>query len=749
MKPPKRVTLDFETRSKSNLKTEGAYKYSLDPSTRPTCLAFKARDTKVTLLTFEEINRPWKELPREFRSQWSFWISNGYLFCAHNAFFETCIYKNVLVKRYGWPDIPFERFRCTAAKAAACALPRSLEGAGASLDLAVQKDKAGYIAMMQTCKPTREWNAWVKAREQAKAGKKNLRKATIARAQAPEPPVFLEPDAAPEVFHVLYTYCKIDVKTEELLDMTLPDLIEAEQEIWFLNQRLNWRGLRVDVPTCKKVVGIMAGESVVRLKELDALTMGLVTKPGAIKSILEFLALEGIELPNLRAKTVEDILSSGKLSPDMQRLLEIRKALSKTSTKKYQAMLDRAMPDWRCRDILLYHGASTGRDTGVGLQPHNFPKPVIDISKDRPYAAVENVIACDPETLRMLYGESLALLFSSILRNMIIASEGCELYVADFSKIEVAVVWWLSGNIEGLKILNAGKDPYIYMAAANTGKSYEEIEQAIKNGETWAEDARQLGKAQVLGCGFGMGWKKFKNTAWDFYRLRLTGKQSRKAVTSYREANEAVPQLWQDYESAAIAAIENKGEVFEAGKCLFSVRRGFLWVKLPSGRKLAYRKPRLGWVTPIYEVEEVWHKGEWVKRDDFDDDIEAGKITEAELDKKRSRVREVEGRPKRMIEFLGLDKSKKKLAMERTWGGTLTENIVQATARDLMMPAMVRLEKNGYTALLMVHDEGICEKKKGAGSVEEFVKILCTRPAWADKHLPLDAKGWIGPRYRK
>jgi DNA polymerase len=413
-------------------------------------------------------------------------------------------------------------------------------------------------------------------------------------------------------------------------------------------------------------------------------------------------------------------------------------------------MIDRAMPDdWRTRDILLYHGASTGRDTGTGIQPHNFPKPVIDISKDRPYAAVENVIACDPDMLRLLYGENLSLLFSSILRNMFMASEGCELYVADFSKIEVAVVWWLSGNVEGLKILNAGKDPYVYMAAANTGKTYEEIEKAIKNGEKWAEDARQLGKAQVLGCGFGMGWKKFKNTAWDFYRLKLTAKQSRKAVNSYREANEPVPEVWKEYERAAIAAIENKGQVFEAGKCLFSVRRGFLWIKLPSGRKLAYRKPRLGWVTPIYEVEEIYYKGQWKKRDDFDDAIEAGKVTEAQLDAFKFRIREVEGEPRRMIEFLGLDKSKKKLAVERTWGGTLTENIVQATARDLMMPAMVRLEKNGYRALLMVHDEGICERKKGTGSIEEFVKLLCQRPEWADKHLPLDAKGWIGPRYRK
>jgi DNA polymerase len=168
-------------------------------------------------------------------------------------------------------------------------------------------------------------------------------------------------------------------------------------------------------------------------------------------------------------------LKDGKVSGDMRRLLEIRKALSKTSTKKYQSFLNRSGDDHRVRDILLYHGASTGRDTGTGIQPHNFPRGAIKVDRNRPYAAVENVIECEPETLKLLYGESLPILFSSVLRNMIVPSKGCELFVADFSKIEVAVLWWLAGNEPGLKILTSGKDPYKYMAAANTGQAYEDI----------------------------------------------------------------------------------------------------------------------------------------------------------------------------------------------------------------------------------------------------------------------------------
>ncbi len=367
-------------------------------------------------------------------------------------------------------------------------------------------------------------------------------------------------------------------------------------------------------------------------------------------------------------------------------------------------MIDRCLADWKARDILLYHGASTGRDTGVGLQPHNFPKGVIPVDPARPYAAVQNVIECDEDMLRVMYGETLSILFSSILRNMIIPDEGYELFVADFSKVEVAVLWWLADNEPGLRVLRADHDPYIYQAARNLGKTYEEIAIAYRAGKKWAIDARQLGKAQILGCGFGMGADKFKTTAWDFYRLMLTEKQAKDAVESYREANEAVPRYWRTIERAALECVKT-GRTIKAGKCRFILKDKFLWVELPSGRRLAYRDPQVSLIETKYG-------------------------------------------PKETIEFWGVNPKTKKWAIERTWGGTLTENIVQATARDLMMPAMVRLEKKGYEALLAVHDEGLCQKKKGKGSVEEFREIMCEQPTWA-KGLPIEASGWKGPRYRK
>lgn len=743
----KRVTFDFETRSEVNLKKSGAYKYSLDPSTRPTCLAFKtSHESTVHFLDYYEIGKPFKKLEPDFKYFWVNLILGDYLFCAHNVFFDRCIYQNILVKRLGWPKIPGRQFRCTAAKAAAASLPRNLQGAGEALQLSTQKDKRGHAAVMATCQPTRAYNDWMKmyiaVSEREKLNGGMGKKWTVKQQKwldinrliyLQPPPKFRTPKTDPEIFKTLYEYCKIDVQAEELLDESLPDLIPGEQQIWFYNQILNWRGLKIDIPTSKKIVGIMEVETTKRKGELDELTAGLVNKPGAIKSILEFLELEGVKLGNLRKQTVEDELTGFTLEDRPRRLLELRKALSLTSTKKYKSFLDRACDDNRVRDILLYNGAHTGRDTGVGINPHNFPKGLLKIDKRNPYETVELVIENNHQWLKLLYGETLPIVFSSILRNMIIPDMGHEIFVADFSKIEVAVLWWLAGNEAGLDILRSGKDPYIYQAAANTGKTYEEIERAYKNGEQWAIDARQLGKAQILGCGFGMGAPKFQTTALDMYRVKLSDKQSKEAVVSYREANEEVPALWKAYERAAIDAVKT-GRTIEVGKCKFIYdrkklygRARILWVELPSGRRMSYVNPQIAWRVRQYEE----------------------RVTKIVKGKEVTRIIVKTTQPMETLEYWGVNPKTKKWDLMRTWGGTLAENITQATARDLMMPAMVRLEKIGFKGLIMIHDEGVCEAPIAEQrSVDSFVEELCRAPQWACG-LPINANGWKGPRYMK
>lgn len=714
MAEKRRVTFDFETRSKSDLKKEGAYKYSLHPTTRPTCLAFKPRGGGVALLKFHEINRLWIEQPLAFRQLWLSWIRTGVLFAAHNAFFERCIYENILVAKYGWPHIPFRQYRCTAAKAAACALPRSLEGAGEALKLSIQKDRRGYVAMMATCKPTKRWVQYWRCKNDIAAGVRVTEKRKkLARIDEPEPPVFLEPEEAPDVWATLYQYCKIDVVAEENLDEEVPDLIPLEQEIWHLNQTINWRGLRCDITTVKKIVEIMDVESKIKRQDLDRLTMGLITKPRAIKRIMRFLELEGVELPNLQKKTIEDALNGFGLSQDMRALLEITKALSLASTKKYQAFIHRSDEDGVIRDIVLYHGASTGRDGGTGINPYNFPRGLMPVDKARPYAMVENVVKREHADLQLLYGEKLPLVFSAILRNMIIPAFGRKLIAADLSMIEVVVLWWLADNEVGLDIIRSGLDPYRDQAASNTGLKYEDIP---KEG-----DMRQLGKAQILGCGFRMSWKKFKESAWAMYRLKLTSRQSRDAVNNYRAKHSPVVEMWDDVEEAAVLAVENPGQVYRAAKCKFFVKDKFLWIELPSTRRLAYREPSIILRAITYTA---------LEEDKHGNDVEVERTS----------------KPKKTIQFLGLDKSKKKLQTEFLHGGILTENIVQATARDLMMHSLLELEKRDYQVRLSVYDEAVVDTEEG--TLAEVIEVLTTAPVWATD-MPLKANGWEGPRYRK
>lgn len=230
-----------------------------------------------------------------------------------------------------------------------------------------------------------------------------------------------------------------------------------------------------------------------------------------------------------------------------------------------------------------------------------------------------------------------------------------------------------------------------------TKETYDLLNVGIKN-------QFQAGDALVHNCGFGMGVNKFQSTAFEMYRLKLTEEESRRAVNSYREANSAVPVFWKSLERAAITAIE-EGVVVTINMCKFFCKDGFLWIELPSGRRLAYRDPQIS-----------WRQSEWG--------------------------------PQKTIEFYAVNSKTKKWSLERCWGGVLVENVVQATARDLMVEAILRLEAKGYRLLLTVHDEIICEARKGFGTIEEFTKIMCEMPKWAFG-LPTEAKGYTASRYRK
>lgn len=376
-----KVHLDFETRSAANLKDVGAWAYSAHPTTDIICAAYCADEGPVVLDTPEDFCFI---VPLMLLSK-----NKDVIFYAHNAFFEQCIWRNVMVAKYGFPEIPIERWRCTAAKAAAMGLPRKLEDVAKVLQLSIAKDMAGQKAMLKLSSPRRGKNA---------------------------PSLFWEYDDAPETFDTCYEYCKTDVEVERLIDKALPDLNAFEQRVWFLDQKINFKGVKVDVAFVHKIKEFIDKTVEALLAEFRELTGGAIQTPNQHARLSEWLESTGYTLPNLQAATVDSILSK-ELPENVRRVLEIRRALSKISTSKYDALLDRIDPrDSRIRDILLFCAAITKRWGGLGFQPQNLPRGTVNSD-----TAIALIMQGDYELFEMLYPDLMSV-YSSCIRGALIAS---------------------------------------------------------------------------------------------------------------------------------------------------------------------------------------------------------------------------------------------------------------------------------------------------------------------------------------
>ncbi len=294
-------------------------------------------------------------------------------------------------------------------------------------------------------------------------------------------------------------------------------------------------------------------------------------------------------------------------------------------------------------------------------------------------------------------------------------------------------------------MFHKGEDPYKHQASAIFKKSLLEI----------TDDERQVGKAAVLGCGYQMGGKKFMTSAWDVYRAKVDLELAKVAVTSYRELHWPVTELWENYNSACIFAVENPGKAYRVGKVRFFCKNNFLWIELPSGRRLAYKDPSVSLEKTLVMTKKI---GEDV------DTIYAASVEmyRDALEKGYKKTNEFQS--KRLKYFAVNHKAKKadcvipKWTREASYGGKIAENIVQAVARDVLADAIVRAEKKGFQVLMHSHDELVSEAPqfvfeltrdaKGVLYCPEYRGILETTPSWAEG-LPLKASGWVGQRYKK
>lgn len=642
------VTIDYETRSKAELKKVGAFKYCQDSTTSILCLAYKFSDEKEVGLW-----RPGLPFPSDLADH----FNSGGIVQAHNAEFEFCV-TNYVGKRIGIPSLKWTQLRCSAARAAALALPRSLEQLAKAVNAGVEKDMEGNRLMMKLSKPRK-----VKGEFQFVTG-------------------------SPLEMERLYSYCKKDVIAENACEAKTLPLSEAEQSLWEFTEMVNERGMRFDRAKVKTALEFVDFYTEELQEELQEITFGMVNTGKQTAKLLECLAGHDLILPDVKAGTVKEALERPDLTPMARRLLEIRQALAMSSISKLKAMIQVGGHDDRLRGLILYHGASTGRFSGRGVQPQNFPRGSV--------SDVQNIFdAYDQgyDFFKMLFPNVLAAISSS-LRGMLIASEGHELFAGDFASIEARGLLWIAEDEDGLNIFRAGKDIYKEMA----GEIYKIDPKHVNKNQ------RQVGKFAILALGYGMGAKKFVDTCLGF-GVVITFDFAQRVVNIYREKFEKVKKFWYEVNAAAIKAVKSPGSVVKCKRLAFLHKGNFLMIKLPNGRKLFYASPKIS--TEIKTWGEV-----------------------------------------QSLSFMSVNAKTKKWEREHTYGGKLVENIVQAISRDLMVEAMYLLEDAGYKVLITVHDEVVTEKEMGKGTVEEFERLMSEVPEWAEG-FPIGAEAYRARRYRK
>jgi len=678
--------IDYETFSEAPIKLCGAYEYSAHPSTEILCAAYRIgtretlRKAKTQLWAPSLPNSNFADLLRSFRDP-------SIQLVAHNAFFEQVITRNVFGPKYmpSKPElrsIPIERWHCTAAGARSIGIPGNLEGAGAALNLKVQKNPEGKKLIRELCMPR-------------KATKKN--------------PSTRNQD--PERLAKLFAYCVQDTDTEVELFLKLPELHPKERKFWVVNQKMNMRGFAVDRKLVTNALKLIEVET----NRLDGMTRkltgGKLSSARQRDAVLKYIRREGVELEDLKAKTVQEYLANTKDDGNAGReLLVIRDLISRSSTAKYAAFDLRSRSDGRARDTLLWFGAHTGRDSGAGVQPQNLPSLSSPSLKDSGITAsdVEAGIALmragDRHAIEALFPKPMEL-FAAALRGCIVAGRGTTLEVGDFATIEVRVLFWLADEKTGLEQIIQGRDLYCEMAGLIYGEDPKEIYRLYKLGDKEAAAKRQLGKQTVLGGGFGIGvgGEKFQLTAKQ-YGMEVSLEIAQSAVRAYREMYPRVPIFWKNIENAALSAIKNPGKRYRIGKLIWGMEGSSLTCTLPIGRKLYYHDARIGTKQTLYG-------------------------------------------PKPTMEYLGVKSPSKIFGRVHTWGGKLTENVVQAVARDCLYEKLLALEESEeHKPVLAVHDEGVAENEKQ--NLQGFLKTFGEIPDWAPG-LPIKVEGWAEKRYRK
>jgi DNA polymerase len=664
---------DAETRSALNLKKVGSWRYAEDPSTDIYVVCWAIGKGPV---------KPWypgQPVPQAILDH----AAAGKYFSAHNVNFEYPLTNLLLAPRYGWPTLTISQMHDTAAEAAAMGLPRSLEECGFRLDLDTQKDAEGHALMMRMCRPRRI-------------------------IPGPDGPTYTW-WADQERIERLAKYCEIDVEVARKVFRKVIRLPKDERVVWELDQQINERGVRIDL----ELAGALADIVETAKKDFDVkmkkLTGGVVPKCTNAKALLKWLVDQGIETESVAKPAVTRMLASRETPERAKEVLRLRRTAAKASTAKLKVMQQAACTDGRLRGMFRYHGAQTGRWSGALVMLHNL------VRKSPPGSvedAAEIAKSYGYEGVDAFYGDPMGFA-SSMLRPCLIPEDDEELFTGDLMQIEARMIAALAKEQRVLDIFESGQDIYCAAASGIFGRLITK-----KN-----DRERQVGKVSTLALGYGGGPVALNAMAKNYnldiastYDIvleaadpsqidrawwgweRYNGDMTQQAFITadlikqaWRVANPNIVKFWADLEAAALRTVHT-GLASAVGDCVLNLihtkNRWYLMIMLPCGRRLCYHEPALVTVTTSW------------------------------------------GTTRKMVVASTTDGRTKKWIRRTLYGGLIAENATQASARDVLVEGMLRLDAAGYAIIAHVHDEAIFTCRRGTGNVDQIRELMTRRSDW-------------------
>lgn len=629
--------IDFETRSHCDLKKHGVYNYAQDATTDVLCMSYAFDDEDVVTWL------PSQPFPERVRNH------TGLIY-AHNAAFERLIFWYVLQINF-----ELEQFYCTATQARANCAPGSLEDVGRFAGANMKKDYRGAQLIRALCVPP------------------------------------FKDDAA--LMLEMVQYCEQDVRAMRAVSQSLRPLSDEELLDYHVNEKINDRGVLVDVPLASAAISYAATELADIQSIVRAVTDGQITSvrsPKMREWVKERLSPEQLKLMEVEdgkysidKRVRANLLAVEDLPPDVAEVIQCADDLWASSVAKFSRLKDLAdVEDNRVRGAFVFAGGSaTGRASSYGAQVHNFTRKCAK----EPELVRGAMVSGDP--IVPAYGKRVTDVLKGMLRPAIIPAKGKSLVVADWAQIEARMTPWLSGRGDDvLDVFRSGRDIYVREAAA----MYKIPESEV------TPEQRQCGKVAVLACGFAGGLGAFNSMA-RVYGLVMSDSDAQRTVDAWRRANQWAVRYWQELETGYMIAMRNKNKEIVAGRVTYLFDGAHLWYCLPSGRILCY---------PYAKLEEdgiSYAKAAWKPAADA-----------------------------------------REWPRARLWRGLACENITQAAANDVLRYALRALDG----VVLHVHDEIVIETDQPEQVTERLRKVMCTPPPWA-QGLPLDAEIQTMARYGK